>query len=210
VAKLYFRYGAMSSGKSAYLLQAAHNYETSNGKVIITKPSVDVKSGQKISSRIGISKKINFITTPDMNLFEHFNSLNQEHLQKTGRNYSCLLIDEAQFLTKQQVNECLKIATLLNTPVMCFGIRTDFLTEGFDGSDRLLQVAHSIEEMKTICGECGSSKATLNGRKINGTYASKGNKVAIDLKSDPNSDNNTTVEYVSLCAKCYLKNIPIL
>lgn len=210
MAKLYFKHGTMNSGKSSYLLQAAHNYQTSGQETLIAKPNVDTKSGEKISSRIGISKKINFTITPNMNLFEHFNSLNQTYLQKTGKHISCLFIDEAQFLTKQQANQCLKIAVLLNVPVMCFGLRTDFLTEGFEGSDRLLQIAHSIEELKTICSECGENKAVLNARKENGAYLLKGKKVEIDTKSDPTGNNDTNIEYVNLCASCYMENLPII
>lgn len=209
MAKLYFKYGSMNSGKSAYLLQAAHNYETSGETVLITKPSADSKSGQEVSSRLGISRKIDFITVPEMNLFTTFNNINQQFLQEQGKTIACLLVDEAQFLSKEQVNQCLKIATLLNIPVMCFGIRTDFKTEGFDGSDRLLQLAHSIEEMKTICSMCGSSKATLNGRKENGVFVSEGEKIAIDVNSDPKKRQKINIEYVNLCSSCYLKNLPI-
>lgn len=209
MAKLYFKYGAMNSGKSSYLLQAAHNYETSGGRIIITKPAADVKSGEQISSRLGIHRAIDFITTPAINLFETFNNINQKHLQDTGKKIACLFVDEAQFLTPEQVNESLKIATLLNIPVMCFGIRTDFKTEGFPGSDRLLQLAHSIEEIKTICSMCGLSKATLNGRKVGGVFTQSGQKIAIDLQSDPTLNHDTELSYVNLCSSCYLKNMTI-
>ena len=207
MAKLYFKYGAMSSGKSSYLLQAAYNYESSGRTILLTKPSQDVKSGQKISSRLGMSRNIDFITTPDLNLFEHVATLNTELIKNDEKSISCLLIDEAQFLTREHVNECLKIATVLNIPVMCFGLRTDFRAEGFNGSDRLLQLAHSIEEMKNICGLCGQSKATLNGRRINGEFTAKGEKIAIDVKSDPTATVQTNIDYVGLCAKCYMDNV---
>jgi thymidine kinase len=103
------------------------------------------------------------------------------------------------------VDQLLKITALLNVPVMCFGIRTDFTTKGFEGSNRLLQIAHSIEEMKTICASCGKGKATLNARKINGEYVFDGAQVAIDVASDTVKKQKTVVSYESLCSGCYLK-----
>jgi len=207
MAKLYFRYGAMNSGKSSYLLQAAYNYESSGQTVLLAKPDVDIKSGMQISSRIGISRAIDFIILHDTNVFQEFNDYNQKHLELTGENVACLLVDESQFLSKEQVDQLLKIATFINVPVMCFGIRSDFMTNGFEGSDRLLQVAHSIEEMKTICGSCGHGKATLNARKINGEYVFDGEQVAIDVGSDVTAKRqHTLVSYSSLCSSCYLKH----
>lgn len=205
MAKLYFRYGAMSSGKSAHLLQSAYNYEISGRKVLIAKPSIDIKSGKHVSSRIGISREIDFSIKKDTNIFEAFNKYNQAHLEQYGENIASLLIDESQFLTKEQVNQLLKIATLLDVPVMCFGIRTDFLTHGFEGSDRLLQIAHTIEEMKTICGECGDGKAILNIRKNNGVPVFEGDKIAIDINSDTVKKQKHNITYESLCSACYLK-----
>jgi thymidine kinase len=205
MAKLYFRYGAMSSGKSAYMLQAAHNYEESGRSILLAKPDVDTKSGDSVSSRIGISRKIDFIIHADTNIFSTFNELNQQHMENNGQPIACLLVDEAQFLKKEQVDQLLKITALLNVPVMCFGIRTDFTTKGFEGSNRLLQIAHSIEEMKTICASCGKGKATLNARKINGEYVFDGAQVAIDVASDTVKKQKTVVSYESLCSGCYLK-----
>lgn len=195
----------MSSGKSAYLLQAAHNYEESGRHVLIAKPSIDTKAGQMISSRIGISRSIDFIITPEMNVFSTFNDYNQAHLEQHGEAIAALLVDEAQFLSRKQVDQLLKVATLLNVPVLCFGIRSDFTTNGFIGSDRLLQIAHSIEEMKTICANCGKGKATLNARKIDGKYVFSGEQVAIDVGSDKTKKVTSQVSYDSLCSGCYLK-----
>lgn len=205
MAKLYFRYGAMSSGKSAYMLQAAHNYEESGRSILLAKPAVDTKSGDSVSSRIGISRKIDFIIEPDTNIFSTFNEFNQKHMEQHGQPIACLLVDESQFLKKEQVDQLLKVATLLNVPVMCFGIRTDFTTKGFEGSNRLLQIAHSIEEMKTICAACGNGKATLNARKVNGEYVFDGAQVAIDVASDTVKKQKTVISYESLCSGCYLK-----
>lgn len=196
----------MSSGKSAYLLQAAYNYESSGRKVLIAKPATDVKSGHQVSSRLGMSRDIDFIIKPETNVFETFNQFNQTHMQENGSPIACLLVDEAQFLSKEQANQLMKISVLLNVPVLCFGIRSDFMTNGFEGSDRLLQIAHSIEEMKTVCGSCGQGKATLNARKVEGNYVFEGSQVAIDLNSDATVKHRKhNVSYVSLCAACYLK-----
>lgn len=205
MAKLDFRYGAMSSGKSAYLLQAAYNYEVSGREVVVAKPDIDVKSGQQISSRLGISRQIDFIIKPETDIMDVFSKINTEQLETTGEPVAALLVDESQFLNRPQVDQLLKIATLLNVPVMCFGIRTDFMTDGFEGSDRLLQIAHSIEEMKTVCAKCGNGKAILNARKIDGEYVFEGSKIAIDLANDVTKKHKHTTTYESLCSGCYLK-----
>lgn len=205
MSKLYFHYGAMSSGKSAHLLQAAHNYEISGRKVLIAKPSIDIKSGDSVSSRLGISREIDFIIKPTTNVFETFNEYNQEQLQNRGESIACLLVDESQFLTRHQVDQLLKIATFLKVPVMCFGIRTDFMSNGFEGSDRLLQIAHTIDEMKTICGKCGEGKAILNARKDNGEFVFEGSQVSIDISSDAVKKIKHHITYESLCSACYLK-----
>lgn len=187
MAKLYFRYGAMNSGKTTLLLQTAHNYEESNMKVIIVKPKVDTKGKEKIVSRIGVERKVDLILKENDNLFEI--------VKKKYKDVSCVLVDEAQFLTEEQVDSAMNVVLDLDIPVICYGLRTDFKMQGFEGSKRLLLLAHSIEEMKTIC-KCGR-KAVLNGRKINGKFVFEGEQVAIDLV-----DN---VEYESLCGHCYIK-----
>jgi thymidine kinase len=107
---------------------------------------------------------------------------------------ACLLIDEAQFLTRDQVDQALEIAVLDDVPVIAFGIRTDFLTNGFPGSLRLLEIAHSLEELKTIC-RCGK-KAMFNARKVNGEFVFNGDQVAIDGEE---------ITYESLCPSCYFR-----
>ena len=116
-------------------------------------------------------------------------------MKKENRQIHCILADEAQFLKKHHIDELFRVAVILDIPVICYGLRTDFAMNGFEGSERLLLLAHSIEEMKTICN-CGR-KAILNGRKINGRYVFEGEQVAIDMV-----DN---VEYQSLCGQCYFK-----
>lgn len=192
MSKLYFRHGAMNSGKSTALLQAAHNYEERDQDVLLAKPAVDTKGEKAIVSRLGVDREVDFLVTPDLNLRDAFSTHAKEHEARTGKKVSCLLIDEAQFLTGKQVDEALQIAVLDNVPVLAYGIRTDFQTKGFPGSIRLLEIAHSLEELKTIC-RCGR-KAMFNARKLNGVFTFDGAQVAIDGED---------VSYESLCPACY-------
>lgn len=187
MAKLYFRYGAMNSGKTTLLLQTAHNYEESNMKVIIVKPKVDTKGNEKIVSRIGIEKKVDLLLKETDDLFSI--------VKEKYSDISCVLVDEAQFLSVEQVDQAMSIVLNLDIPVICYGLRTDFLTNGFPGSTRLLQIAHTIEEMKTIC-RCGR-KSIYNARYVDGKFTDKGEQIAIDGKKK--------VTYISMCGKCYLE-----
>ena len=156
----------MNSGKSTALLQAAHNYEERGQAVLLAKPAIDTKGDTAILSRLGVDRHVDFLVTPELNLRNEFQRLSTVHRDKTGKRVACLLLDEAQFLTRDQVDQALEIAVLDDVPVLAFGIRTDFLTNGFPGSLRLLEIAHSLEELKTIC-RCGR-KAMFNGRKFDG------------------------------------------
>ncbi len=190
MAKLYFRYGAMNSGKSTALMQVAHNYEERGMQVLVMKPSVDTKGGDKLVSRLGVVRPVDVAVTPQMDLLELVRGRLAE-----GASPACILTDESQFFTPQQVEQLLRITVELNIPVIAYGLRTDFSLRGFPGSTRLLELAHAIEEMKTICF-CGR-KATCNGRKVNGEYVFEGDQVVIDQGGE--------VEYVSLCAQCYFR-----
>jgi len=190
MSKLYFRYGAMNSGKSTHLMQVAHNYEERGMKVILIKPATDKKGGDKLVSRLGVERKVDILCEKKMDIYEEI-----KKWQEVKFKVNCILVDEVQFMTKEQVDQLFKIAVVLDIPVICYGLRTDFMMEGFEGSTRLLLLAHSIEEMKTIC-KCGR-KAILNGRKINDEFVFEGEQVAID-----NIDN---VQYESLCGHCYFK-----
>jgi thymidine kinase len=194
MSKLYFRYGAMNSGKSTALLQAAYNYEERAQHVLIAKPSVDSKGDKAIISRLGVSRDVDFLIPPHQNLRERFAAESAMLKQTQNKEIACLLLDEAQFLTPEQVNQCLEIAVLDSVPVLTYGIRTDFKTLSFPGSRRLLEIAHSLEELKTIC-RCGR-KAMFNGRLLNGVFVFDGEQVAID---------GDQVTYESLCANCYLE-----
>jgi len=197
MSKLYFRYGAMNSGKSTALLQAAFNYEERGQYVLLAKPAIDYKGDKNIVSRLGVTREVDFLIRPEDNLRELFAQHSQESEQKTGQPVSCLLLDEAQFLTEQQVDQALEVAVLDKVPVLAYGIRTDFQTKAFPGSRRLLEIAHSLEELKTIC-RCGK-KAMFNGRMVNGRFVFSGEQVAID---------GDKVTYESLCPACYLAKKP--
>ena len=194
MSKLYFRHGAMNSGKSTALLQAAHNYEERAQHVLLAKPAIDVKGERAITSRLGVDRDVDFLITPELNLRTEFARRVEEFRKATGNSIACLLLDEAQFLTRDQVDQALEIAVLDNIPVLAYGIRTDFLTFGFPGSLRLLEIAHSLEELKTIC-RCGR-KAMFNARKLDGKFIFDGEQVAID---------GVRVTYESLCPACYFE-----
>lgn len=179
MAKLHFRYAAMNAGKSTALLQVAHNYDELGKRSLLVKPEVDLKGGQKIVSRLGVEKPVDFLWKDG------------DKLPVATEKPDVILVDEAQFLTERQVNELLDVATEGIT-VIAYGLRTDFRGNGFPGAERLLSVAHEIEEIRTLC-QCGS-KATMNLRKIDGHPVFDGNQVAID---------DGTVEYVSVCARCH-------
>jgi thymidine kinase len=192
LSKLYFRHGAMNSGKSTALLQAAHNYEERDQHVLLAKPAIDIKGEKAIISRLGVDREVDFLVTPELDLRKEFANRVAEFKSQTGKKIACLLIDEAQFLTRTQVDQALEIAVIDDIPVLAYGIRTDFLTNGFPGSLRLLEIAHSLEELKTIC-RCGR-KALFNARKIDGRFVFDGDQVAID---------GVHVTYESLCPACY-------
>ena len=190
MSKLYFRYGAMNSGKSTNLMQVAHNYEERGMRVVLIKPSTDTKGGDKLVSRLGVERGVDLLISDDQNIYEEVKKWEDNKYK-----IDCILVDEVQFLKSHQIDELFEVAVCLDIPVICYGLRTDFKMQGFEGSTRLLLLAHSIEELKTIC-KCGR-KAVLNGRKINGKFVFEGKQVAID-----NVDN---VEYESLCGHCYFK-----
>ncbi len=190
MAKLYFRYGAMNSSKSALLLTAAYNYEERDQHPVLVKPGVDTKAGRAVSSRVGIERAVDVLLQDDTSLIAAL----EEHrpLEETD----AVFVDEAQFLTPAQVDEAFVVAVTRGVPVLCYGLRGDFMTHSFPGSLRLLEIAHSIEELKTIC-RCGA-KAVFNARVINGEFVSHGAQVAIDGQQ---------ASYESLCGKCYIDKV---
>lgn len=187
MAKLYFRYGAMNSGKTTLLLQTAHNYEEKGMKIILIKPQTDTKGGDKIVSRLGVDRKVDIVLPQNKTVMESV---------KEPIKPNAIIVDEAQFLTPKQVDELYEISKVFDIPVLAYGLRCDFQMKGFPGATRLLEIADDISELKTIC-DCGK-KATQNLRLINNKPVFTGNQVSID-----GADN--TVEYKSVCGKCYLK-----
>lgn len=176
------------------MLQAAYNYEERGQQVLLAKPQVDTKGDAAIVSRLGVSRDVDFVLEPAADVLLEFAKRRKRVLRDTGLDVSCLLIDEAQFLSETQVDDLLRIAILENVPVLAYGIRTDFQTVAFPGSRRLLEIAHSIEELKTIC-RCGR-KAVFNARTVDGRFIFDGDQVAID---------GVDVSYESLCGSCYLE-----
>lgn len=185
MAKLYFRYGAMNCGKTTHLMMTAHNFEEQGMQAIVIKPKIDTKGNDQIVSRGFGARKINEVIDKKENIYELINSKYKE--------VNCILVDEAQFLQPEQVDQLLYVTVAFNIPVIAYGLRTDFLTKGFPGSTRLLEVSHSIEEMKTTC-KCGK-KAIFVIRKENGHDVFVGEQVVIDGKAN--------IEYESVCASCY-------
>jgi len=190
MAKLYFRYGAMNSSKSALLLTAAYNYEERDQRPVIVKPGVDTKAGLSVSSRIGIEREVDVLLGSEDSFVARLKDL------APLEDIDAVFVDEAQFLTPEQADEAFTLAVTTGIPVLCYGLRGDFMTHSFPGSRRLMEIAHSIEELKTIC-RCGS-KAIFNARIVDGEFVSHGAQVAIDGQQ---------ASYESLCGRCYIEKV---
>lgn len=187
MAKLYFKYGAMGSSKTANALITKFNYEERGMKVWLIKPSLDDRDGaDTVKSRIGL-KADAVVISNDTDIFTEFKKYSDCHV---------IIADECQFFTKEQINQLRKIVDELNIPVLCFGLRTDFLTNLFEGSRRLFEIADSITEIKTICS-CGE-KATVNARiGENGQVITEGGQILI-------GGNDS---YIAMCHACWQKAI---
>ncbi|MDP9017833.1 MAG: thymidine kinase [Candidatus Eremiobacteraeota bacterium] len=182
MAKLYFRYSAMNAGKSTALLQVAHNYEEHGRDVQLFTAELDHRFGPGVvTSRLGPQRKAKTFDT-HYNFFEELGDSNA----------ACILIDEAQFLTRVQVRQLHRLAHVRGIPVICYGIRSDFLGEPFPGAAYLLTLADSLEELKTICA-CGK-KATMNVRiDDHGARITEGEQIAIE----------GTARYIQTCGGCF-------
>ncbi len=191
MANLEFRYGPMNSGKSMALLQMAYNYEENNKKVLLIKSVIDTKGGDYLVSRIGPKRKV------QIKLKKNESLLNDNYLRLI-ENSDAILVDEAQFLDKKQVEDLWIIAKKKNIHVICFGLKTNFKSEFFEGSKRLFELSDKFKELETICS-CGT-KARFNARMINGKYIINGEENIID-------GSNDNVKYVPLCGKCYLEKV---
>ncbi len=188
MAKLYFKYGAMGSSKTAQALITKYNYEENDLSVWLIKPSADTRDGAQIlRSRIGLEARVE-VMTPDCDIHAIFR-------QSRQGNCHVVIVDECQFLTEQQIQQLRAIVDDYNIPVLCFGLRTDFLTRLFPGSRRLMELADCIEEIKTMC-DCGA-KATVNARINDGYIVTKGAQVVL-------GGNDS---YIAMCHRCYINGI---
>ena len=188
MAKLYFKYGAMGSSKTAQALITKYNYEENDLNVWLIKPSADTRDGVNIlRSRIGLEAAVHVIT-PSMDVYDLF---------VTAKRDCCdvIIVDECQFMTAKQIDELRAIVNDFNVPVLCFGLRTDFQTKLFPGSMRLMELADCIEEIKTMC-DCGA-KATVNARINDGFIVTEGAQVVL-------GGNDS---YIAMCHRCYVNGI---
>lgn len=189
MAKLYFKYGAMGSSKTAQALITKYNYEENDLRVWLLKPDADTRDGRHIlRSRIGLEAEVEVIP-PSMDVWDRFRDT------RLGR-CDVIIVDECQFLTEEQIDQLRAIVNEYGIPVMCFGLRTDFQTRLFPGSRRLMEIADTIQEIKTIC-DCGA-KATVNARiDSQGHIITQGEQVVL-------GGNDS---YIAMCHKCYIRGI---
>lgn len=182
MAKLYFRHGTVGSAKTLNLLAVAHNYKQQDKKILLIKPELDVRFGKEsIKSRAGLEMAADILVSADTKLLE----MNWDGI-------SCILVDEAQFLSAYHIEELREITLKNGIPVICYGLRTDFRTQLFTGSARLMELADSIEEVKSTCHYC-NRKAILNLRHVNGAATLDG--PVVQLGSDE--------RYYPACYQCY-------
>ncbi len=189
MAKLYFKYGAMGSSKTAQALITKYNYEENDMKVWLIKPSADTRDGADIlRSRIGLQAAVE-VMVPGRDIYETYA---KEH----DGNCHAVIVDECQFMTEAQIDQLRAIVDDYNVPVLCFGLRTDFQTKLFPGSRRLMEVADTIQEIKTIC-DC-SAKATVNARiDADGYIVTEGAQVVL-------GGNDS---YIAMCHRCWMQGI---
>ena len=189
MAKLYFKYGAMGSSKTAQALITKYNYEENDLNVWLIKPSADTRDGVNIlRSRIGLEAEVNIIT-PDTDAYDLF-------VKTKKGNCDVIIVDECQFMTPEQIDQLRAIVDDFHVPVLCFGLRTDFQTKLFPGSMRLMEIADAIQEIKTIC-DC-AAKATVNARiDADGYIVTQGAQVQL-------GGNDS---YIAMCHRCYIRGI---
>lgn len=183
MAKLYFRYGAMGASKTSNALMVEYNYRERGQNAVILKPSIDTREGiNVVKSRLGIGKEAVLIFS-QTDVFETISGMN------SAAKIDCVIIDEAQFFSGDQVYQLCRIVDELNIPVIAYGLRADFAGNLFTGSERLLALADTIEEIKTVCW-C-SKKATMNARVIDGRVVKIGEQIVIGGNES----------YIALCRK---------
>lgn len=191
MAKLYFRYGAMGSSKSANILMVRYNYEERGQYAILLKPRTDDRDGEhKIQSRIGLSAPAEYVDDFLKEISKLWNGKETEYLYH-GKKVNAILVDEAQFLSPEEVDALSDIVDFYEIPVLCYGLRTDFLNHLFPGSRRLMEIADVIEEVPTVCW-CGK-RAQCNTRYSNGKIVREGDQIML----------GSNESYVALCRKHY-------
>ena len=191
MAKLYFRYGAMGSSKSANILMVRYNYEERGQYAILLKPSTDDRDGEhKFQSRIGLSDPAEYVDDFLKEISKLWNGKETEYLYH-GKKVNAILVDEAQFLSPEEVDALSDIVDFYEIPVLCYGLRTDFLNHLFPGSRRLMEIADVIEEVPTVCW-CGK-RAQCNTRYSNGKIVREGAQIML----------GSNESYVALCRKHY-------
>lgn len=186
MAKLYFRYGTVGSAKTLNLLAVAHNYRQQGKEVLLLKPDMDTRFGKsEIKSRAGLEMKADILVSP-----------NQELNLDDFVGISCVLVDEAQFLSKNIIDQFREITHLLGVPVICYGLRTDFKTNLFEGSMRLMELADSVEEVKATCHFC-NRKSIMNLKHVNGKAVDTGPSIELGAEE----------KYFPVCFSCYQTEI---
>lgn len=192
MAKLHFKYGAMNSGKSDTLIKTAYNYAERGLATLTVKASIDTKGADFVVARGGATRKVDILVRPEENL--------RERIHRTAdaqglRPLHCVLVDESQFLTPQQIDQLFLVAKQDDVSVICYGLRTDFLARTFPGAQRLFELADNFEKLPTMC-RCGS-QAEFNCREVDGKHVFTGDQVAID--------DGSHITYISLCGVCFME-----
>lgn len=186
MAKLYFNYGAMASGKTIEVIETAYKYNSKNMHAVLAKPRIDTRGNDKVVSRIGMERETDFTIGKNETFIEHL---------KKYEDITCLIVDEAQFLTRIQVLELFYLVKRLNLPVICYGLKVDFKGELFEGSKALLEFADTLNELVAICS-CGR-KARFNARKVNNQYVYEGDVVVIGADET----------YEPMCGNCFVDKV---
>ncbi len=189
MAKMHFKYASMNSGKSIDLIRTAHNYEENGYSVLILKPAIDTKGDNTITSRVGLSRKVDELLLYSDSILEK--------LKNNLTDIACILVDEAQFLSIKQVEDLFLISKACDIPVICYGLRTNFKMESFAGSKRLLEISDVLEGITTLC-HCGEI-ARYVGREVGDKFVKDGEEIIID--------GTENITYVPLCGKCYLEKV---
>ncbi|KAK1350831.1 thymidine kinase [Hamiltosporidium tvaerminnensis] len=184
MAKLYFRYGAVSSAKTLNLLAVSHQYRQQGKAVVVIKPSIDTRFNIKtVRSRAGLETEADIIIHPECNIFDKL---------KTHKNIFCVLVDESQFFTKEHINQLRDIVDIRDIPVICYGLRTDFKTHLFPAVVRLFEICDVIEEVKSTCSFC-NKKSTMNLKSVDGVFVTQG----------PSIEMGCEEKYLPACYPCF-------